>query len=50
MYVCVYVTLFIAMIAAKGNSKLCEVHTVFLNRYQAGIIEPVDLSTVYFIG
>ena len=25
-------------------------YTVFLNRYQAGIIEPVDLSTEYFIG
>ena len=24
--------------------------TVFLNRYQVGIIEPVDLSTEYFIG
>ena len=24
--------------------------TVFLNKYQAGIIEPVDLSTVCFLG
>ena len=37
-----------------GNSRIDQVrlqllHTVFLKRSQAGLIEPVDLSTVCFI-